>query len=107
MGSVLSSLGLNDLLGGNNNIGYSASQGYNDALSCCEGVVDPLTLLAVLGTIIGATVWFRQVIIDNVKMARKRRRRSFTKISNKNLFFYFLKGTVEGLEIKIVWLWNL
>ena len=106
MGSVLSSLGLNDLFGGNNNnaIGYSASQGYNDALSCCEGVVDPLTLLAVLGTIIGATVWFRQVIIDNVKMGRKRQRRSLIQMSNENKLFYILKGTVGSLELETIWL---
>ena len=107
MGSVLSSLGLNDLFGGNNNnaIGYSASQGYNDALSCCEGVVDPLTLLSVLGTIIGATVWFRQVIIDNVKMVRKRRRRrSEIQMSNENKLFYILKGTVGSLELETIWL---
>lgn len=106
MGSVLSSLGLNDLFGGNNNnaIGYSASQGYNDALSCCEGVVDPLTLLSVLGTIIGATVWFRQVIIDNVKMGRKRQRRSLIQMSNENKLFYILKGTVGSLELETIWL---
>ena len=35
--------------------------------------MDPLTLLAVLGSIIGLTVWLRQAIIDNVKMGRKKR----------------------------------
>ena len=43
-------------------------------LQCCEGVVDPLTLLAVLGSIVGLTLFLRQAIIDKV-VGRKRRKK--------------------------------
>ena len=66
MGSLLSTLGLGS-------DSSSSSSSYNSILQCCDGVVDPLTLLAVLGSIIGLTVWLRQAIIDNVKMGRKKR----------------------------------
>ena len=76
MGSLLSTLGLGS-------DSSSSSSSYNSILQCCDGVVDPLTLLAVLGSIIGLTVWLRQVIIDNVKMGRKKREiHSFPQICN-------------------------
>ena len=41
---------------------------------CCPGVVDPFTLLGVLGGIAGLTLGLRQLVIDNIMMARRRRR---------------------------------
>ena len=69
MGSTLSSLGLGS--SGNNN----GMSGYGSALTCCDGVVDPLILLSVLGAITALTVWLRQQIIDKVMMDRRRRRK--------------------------------
>ena len=66
MGSLLSTLGLGS-------DSSSSGSSYNSILQCCDGVVDPLTLLAVLGSIIGLTVWLRQAIIDNVMMRRRKR----------------------------------
>ena len=60
-------------LGGDNGGGGSSS--YNSILECCDGVVDPLTLIGTLGAIVGLTVFLRQAIIDKIPMARKRRRR--------------------------------
>ena len=48
--------------------GYAVTA-YDD--ECCPGVVDPLTLLAVLATIAGITVALRQVAIDT--LGRKKR----------------------------------
>ena len=73
MGSLMSILGLG---GGSGN---SGSSGYNSVLECCDGVVDPLTLLAVLGAIIGLTVFLRQAIIDKV-VGRKRRKRELSSV---------------------------
>ena len=39
---------------------------------CCQGVVDPLTLLVILTAIAGVTVFLRQVVIDNLPKKRKR-----------------------------------
>ena len=72
MGSLLSTLGLDDLFG-NNNSGSTHGSGYNNILHCCDGVVDPLTLLAVLGSIVGLTLFLRQAIIEKVMAGRRRR----------------------------------
>ena len=71
MGSALSTLGLGDNNNNKNNGVFDS--GYNSALHCCDGVVDPLTLLAVLGTITAVTFFLRQLIIDKVPAKRKRR----------------------------------
>ena len=68
------------ILGLGGGSGNSGSSGYNSVLECCDGVVDPLTLLAVLGSIIGLTVFLRQAIIDKV-VGRKRRKRELSPVS--------------------------
>lgn len=40
---------------------------------CCPPVIDPLTLLTVLGAIAAVTVGLRQVVIDNIPIGRKKR----------------------------------
>ena len=67
MGSLLSTLGLGSSDG-------SSSSSYNSMLQCCDGVVDPLTLLAVLGAIIGLTLFLRQAIIDKIPKSKRRKR---------------------------------
>ena len=81
MGSALSSLGL-----GSSDSASSASSSYNSVLECCDGVVDPITLLSVLGAIIGLTIWLRQQVIDNVKKAvgRRKRKRSIESLPQAN-----------------------
>ena len=68
------------ILGLGGGSGNSGSSGYNSVLECCDGVVDPLTLLAVLGAIIGLTFFLRQAIIDKV-VGRKRRKREINSVS--------------------------
>ena len=66
MGSLLGTLGLGS-------DSFSSGSSYNSVLQCCDGVVDPLTLLAVLGSIVGVTVFLRQAIIDKVSVGRRKR----------------------------------
>ena len=66
MGSLLGTLGLGSG-------SFSSGSSYNSVLQCCDGVVDPLTLLAVLGSIVGVTVFLRQAIIDKVSVGRRKR----------------------------------
>lgn len=39
---------------------------------CCPPVIDPLTLLTVLGAIAAVTIGLRQVVIDNIPGRKKR-----------------------------------
>ena len=67
--------GLGGLLGGGGGGGGVTTAG----TECCDGVVDPITLLVTLAGIIGAIVFLRQVALDNVKptpAGRKRKRRN-------------------------------
>lgn len=41
-------------------------------LQCCKGVVDPLTLLAVIGGIAGVTYILRQTVINKITGRKKR-----------------------------------
>ena len=66
------------ILGLGGDSGGSGSSSYNSILECCDGVVDPLTLLAVLGSIIGLTFFLRQAIIDKVPGKKKRRKRELS-----------------------------
>ena len=86
MGSALSTLGLGDNNNGDKGIFNS---GYNKELHCCDGVVDPLTLLAVLGSIVALTFYLRQLIIDNVV---GRKRRHVLNSDTVSLSFIFRKG---------------
>ena len=86
MGSALSTLGLGDNNNGDKGIFNS---GYNNELHCCDGVVDPLTLLAVLGSIVALTFYLRQLIIDNVV---GRKRRHVLNSDTVSLSFIFRKG---------------
>ena len=40
---------------------------------CCEGVVDPISLLTVIGAIAGLSWFMRQAVIDNMIAAGKKR----------------------------------
>ena len=90
MGSALSTLGLGDNNNNKNNGIFDS--GYNSALHCCDGVVDPLTLLAVLGTITAVTFYLRQLIIDEVPAKRKRRNVINTDI--ERIFLDFKEGNI-------------
>jgi len=45
---------------------------YGAELQCCQGVVDPLTLLAVIGGIAGITYILRQTVINKITGRKKR-----------------------------------
>ena len=97
MGSLLSTLGLGS-------DSSSSGSSYNSILQCCDGVVDPLTLLAVLGSIIGLTVWLRQAIIDNVKIEHVKDTKFLGVMIDQNLNFsdhiQYIKGKMaRGIGI--------
>ena len=77
MGSLLGTLGLGS-------DSFSSGSSYNSVLQCCDGVVDPLTLIAVLGSIVGVTVFLRQAIIDKVSVGRRKREVDSLAQSNPN-----------------------
>ena len=68
MGNLLSS--------SNTSTGYSQqSLGYGSNLQCCDEVVDPISLLTVIGAITAASLFLRQAVIDNNVMGAGRRKR--------------------------------
>lgn len=46
--------------------------GYGEELQCCKGVVDPITLLALLGTIAGITAVLRYYVLTKITGRKKR-----------------------------------
>ena len=95
MGNLLGGLGGGGGGGGGGGAmgGYGAANiGYGPELQCCPGVVDPFTLLGLLGAIAGVTLILRQVAIDNITGRKKRRRREAD-----SLFAQYLKEVItEG-----------
>ena len=98
MGSLLSTLGLGS-------DSSSSGSSYNSILQCCDGVVDPLTLLAVLGSIVGVTVFLRQAIIDKVSVGRRKREVDPVVQSNRNKpnqiydhYTFIIKSVRSSLE---------
>ena len=64
----------------------SAGHGYGKKKDeCCELVVDPLTLLALLGGILGGTFFLNMAITMNIMGKRRRRRRRSPVSSRKSL----------------------
>ncbi len=49
---------------------------YGEGFECCEGKVDPISLLVTIAAIAAVSWFLRQAVIDNmIMMARKRRKR--------------------------------
>ena len=88
MGSMIGSLGLGNSNSNTNGGGYGA----NNALACCDGVVDIFTLLGTIGSIVGGTIFLRQWIIDKVPMAVGRKRRYVSKSYNENMLAQIIEG---------------
>ena len=67
------SLGGNSLGGGMSGSfgGYGGSQ-----TQCCDGVVDPISLLVTIGAIAGLAQFLRQAVIDAMVMMGGRKKRS-------------------------------
>ena len=67
MGNILNS--------GNSATSNSFDYGYSQQVSgCCDSVVDPISLLTVIGGIAGLSLWLRQAVIDfNIMGGRKKR----------------------------------
>ena len=67
MGNILNS--------GNSATSASFDYGYSQQVSgCCDSVVDPISLLTVIGGIAGLSLWLRQAVIDfNIMGGRKKR----------------------------------
>ena len=56
-------------LGGNSLGGMSGSfSGYGSQTQCCDGVVDPISLLVTIGAIAGLAQFLRQAVIDAMVM---------------------------------------
>ena len=98
MGSLLGTLGLGS-------DSFSSGSSYNSVLQCCDGVVDPLTLIAVLGSIVGVTVFLRQAIIDKVSVGRRKREVDALVQSNRNKqnqiydhYTFIIKSVRSSLE---------
>ena len=68
------------------NFGGLSGSGYGQ--QCCEGVVDPISLLTVIAAIAGLSWFMRQAVIDNMIAAGKKRSISdFVFHGNKWNFF--------------------
>ena len=64
----------NILGGGGNSGGLSGSfSGFGGQSQCCDAVVDPITLLTVIGAIAGLAQFLRQAVIDNMIAAGRKR----------------------------------
>ena len=88
MGQALSQLFGSIGLDGNNNNGYGQKlNGYVE--KCCDGVVDPLTLVAVLAAIAGGTIALRQVIIDSIATGGRRKRSELSTLSSGDISLIF------------------
>ena len=62
---------MGNLLGGG---GSMTSYGYGSQSQCCEPKVDPISLIATIGSIAALSLWMRQAVIDfMIKGARKRK----------------------------------
>ena len=58
--------------------GYSST---GNAGSCCDGVVDPMSLLTTIAAIAAVSFFLRQAVIDfDIMMARKRRSLAFSTV---------------------------
>ena len=67
MGNILNS--------GNSATSNSFDYGYSQQVSgCCDSVVDPISLLTVIGGIAGLSLWLRQAVIDFMITGGKRKR---------------------------------
>ena len=67
---------MGNLLGGSSGGsfgGYAGGYGYGPELQCCDAVVDPLSLLAALGSIAALALFLRQAVIDNMITGGKKR----------------------------------
>lgn len=56
---------------------FGSLSGYGGE-QCCERVVDPISLLTVIGAIAGLTWFMRQAVIDNMIAAGRKRKRSIS-----------------------------
>ena len=73
----------NILGGGGNSGGLSGSfSGFGGQSQCCDAVVDPITLLTVIGAIAGLALFLRQAVIDNNIMGGKSFQTFFEIFSN-------------------------
>ena len=68
---------MGNILNSGNSAPSSASfdYGYSQQVSgCCDPVVDPISLLTVIGGIAGLSLWLRQAVIDFNIMGGRRKR---------------------------------
>ena len=61
MGNILGGGGS----GGNSGVLSGSFSGFGGQSQCCDAVVDPITLLTVIGAIAGLALFLRQAVIDN------------------------------------------
>ena len=70
MGNILGSLGG----GSGGSGGLSGSFSGLGGQQCCDPVVDPITLVTVIGAIAGLSLWLRQAVIDFMISGGKKKR---------------------------------
>ena len=88
MGSILGSLGGG---GSGGSGGLAGSFSGLGGQQCRDPVVDPITLVTVIGAIAGLSLWLRQAVIDFMITGGKRKKRSFN---------WVLEGIVLILKVK-------
>lgn len=89
----------NILGGGGNSGGLSGSfSGFGGQSQCCDAVVDPITLLTVIGAIAGLAQFLRQAVIDNMIAAGRKR--------STGIFNFVLQGNLNseysGLNLSLM-----
>ena len=70
MGNILGSLGG----GSGGSGGLAGSFSGLGGQQCCDPVVDPITLVTVIGAIAGLSLWLRQAVIDFMITGGKKKR---------------------------------
>ena len=56
--------------------GGMSGSGYGSGPApCCDAKVDPISVLTAIGAIAAVSLFLRQAVIDNMIMARKKKRR--------------------------------
>ncbi len=60
--------------GGGNGQQGTGAYGYGPELQCCDGVVDPISIISAIGAIGAVSLFLRQGVIDNMIMMARRRR---------------------------------
>ena len=74
---------------------------YGNDLECCRGVVDPITLLALLAGIAGITVFLRQIVINKITAGKRKKRYAEHDNLQESLSYIFSKGKIRNIVVPL------